>query len=224
MSKAQVNKAIIGTKLGVTQLFDKDGVIVDVTAIEVGPCYVTQKKTEERDSYKSLQLSYRETTEKRVNKPRSGHFKKVGVPVAKILKEFSFVDEVYEKLNEGDALTIEQFNTHDYIDVTSKSKGAGFAGVVKKYGFAGGIATHGTHESFRGTGSIGACATPSRVFKGRKMPGQMGNKNVTVQNLYVDKIDVENRVLYIRGHVPGSKGSVIYIRDAVKRPSEPYYT
>lgn len=223
MSKAQVNKAIIGTKLGVTQVFDEDGVIVDVTAIEVGPCYVTQKKTEERDSYKALQVSYRETKEKRTNKPRIGHFKKVGVPVAKILKEFNFVDEVYEKLNEGDTLTIEQFNTRDYIDVTAKSKGAGFAGVVKKYGFAGGVATHGTHESFRGTGSIGACATPGRVYKGRKMPGQMGNKTVTVQNLYVHKIDTKNNIMYIRGHVPGSKGSVIYIRDAIKKPSEPFY-
>ena len=223
MSKAQINKAIIGTKLGVTQFFDEDGVIVDVTAIEVGPCYVVQKKTIKRDGYESLQIAYKEAKEKNVKKPQAGHFKKAGVKPTKILKEYKFVEEVYNKLNEGDILTIEQFNTTDYVDVTSKSKGAGFAGVMKRHGFSGRPATHGTHESFRGPGSIGACATPGRVYKGRKMPGQMGNKNVTTQNLYVYKVDAKNSVLYLRGHVPGSKGTTIYIKDSTKKPSEPFY-
>ena len=214
-----MNKGLIGKKLGVTQLFEEDGVIVDVTVLEMGPCTVIQKKTLEKDSYKSLQLGYQDKKKTRINKPEAGHFKNSKTEVKRHIKEFKFSDTIYDSKNVGDKLDISQFIMGDYVDVTAVSKGKGFAGVMKRHNFAGHSATHGTHESFRGGGSIGMCATPSRVLKGKKMPGQMGNKSVTVQNIFVHKVDADRNLLYVRGHVPGGKNGIVFIKDSVKRPS-----
>jgi large subunit ribosomal protein L3 len=224
MSKfAPINKGILGTKLGMGQFFEADGTVRPVTIVKVGPCHVIQKKSSEKDGYKSIQISYGDKKEKRTKKPEIGHYAKSGQKPGQHLKEFRFCDEVYNSLNVGDSLTIEQFKNGDYLDICSISKGKGFAGVMKRYGFRGRPATHGTHESFRGPGSIGACQTPGRVYKGRKMPGQMGNKKITVQNLRIVKIDNEKNLLFILGAVPGATNSLITIRDSVKNPSYPFY-
>jgi len=223
MSIAPINKGILGKKIGSSQFFNEKGDRIPVTIVEVGPCTVIQKKNPETDKYASVQLGFMDERKQNVTKPTEGHFKKAGVAVKKHLKEFKFCSEVYNSLKVGDELTIEQFKENDYIDVTSASKGKGFAGVIKRYHFSGRPATHGTHESFRGPGSIGMHQTPGRVVKGRKMPGHMGDRQVTTQNLQIVKIDTANRLLYIQGSVPGGKNAVVVIRDSVKKPSEPYY-
>jgi large subunit ribosomal protein L3 len=224
MSKhSLINKGILGKKLGNGQIFNEDGVKIPVTVVETMPCYVVQKKTEEKDGYKSIQLGAEDKKEKNLKKPILGHFKKAKVKPKRHLKELRFCDEVYETLNVGDKISSEQFSEIDFVDVTSTSKGKGFAGVMKKYNYAGFVATHGTHESFRGPGSIGMCAYPGRVIKGTKLPGQMGNKTVTTQNLKVVKVDKENNLLFIKGTIPGSKNSTVIIRDSVKKPSLPFY-
>ena len=224
MSIAPINKGILGKKIGTTQIFNqKDGARIAVTVLELGPCQVIQKKTTELEGYKSLQLGYGEQRKQNINKPQEGHFKKAGVSVKQHLKEFKFCEEVYEALKTGDMITIEQFEEGDYIDVSSTSKGKGFAGVMKKYNFHGRPATHGTHESFRGPGSIGMHQTPGRVVKGRKMPGHMGDETVTVQNLKIAKIDKENNLIYVKGAIPGGKNAIVAVRDSVKKPSFPYY-
>ncbi len=158
-----------------------------------------------------------------INKPTEGHFKKAGIAPKRFLKEIKFCEEVQNSLKVGDELTVEQFNENDMVDVAGVSKGKGFAGVFKKFGFGGRPATHGTHESFRGPGSVGMRQTPGRVIKGKKMPGHLGDDNTTIQNLRIVKVDKENRLLYILGAVPGSKNSIVVIRDSVKKPAEPYY-
>ncbi|MEI6093470.1 MAG: 50S ribosomal protein L3 [bacterium] len=224
MSIAPINKGIIGKKIGTTQIFNqKNGARIPVTVLELGPCQVIQKKTEEVEGYKSLQLGYGEERKQNITKPEEGHFKKAGVSVKQHVKEFKFCEEVYESLKPGDTLTLEQFTEGECIDVCSTSKGKGFAGVMKRYNFHGRPATHGTHESFRGPGSIGMHQTPGRVVKGRKMPGHMGDATVTVQNLRIAKIDVENNLLYVTGAVPGGKNAIVIVRDSVKKPSAPYY-
>lgn len=224
MSILPVNKGILGKKIGTSQIFNVvDGKRLPVTIIEVGPCTVVQKKSVENEGYSSLQIGYQDEKKQRINKPSEGHFKKSGVAPKRFLKEIKFCEDVYNALKIGDEITIDQFEENEYVDVAGVSKGKGFAGVFKKFGFRGRPATHGTHESFRGPGSIGMHQTPGRVVKGRKMPGHLGDENVTVQNLKIVKVDAEARLLYLLGAVPGGKNSVVVIRDSVKKPSEPYY-
>lgn len=224
MSVAPINKGVLAKKLGTTQIFDqKTGNRIPVTVLEVGPCQVIQKKTLEADGYKSVQVGYGELKKKNIKKSQEGHFKKAGVDAKRHLKELKFTDEVYNALKNGDTLGIEQFNANEFVDLTASSKGKGFAGVMKRYNFSGRPATHGTHENFRGPGSVGMHQTPGRVIKGKKMPGHMGDHQVTIQNLKIVKVDSENNLLYIKGAIPGAKNAIILIRDAVKKPSEPYY-
>jgi len=223
MSIAPINKGILGKKIGNTQFFTDNGERIPVTIVEAGPCTVVQKKNSETDGYSSVQLGFMDERKQNVNKPTEGHFKKAGVAVKRHLREFKFCTEVFDALKIGENVTIEQFAENDIIDVTSTSKGKGFAGVIKKFHFSGRPATHGTHESFRGPGSIGMHQTPGRVIKGRKMPGHMGDEKTTTQNLRIAKVDVENRLLYIHGAIPGGKNALVVIRDAVKKPAEPFY-
>jgi large subunit ribosomal protein L3 len=224
MSIAPINKGILGKKVGNTQFFNEKGDRIHVTIVEVGPCTVVQKKNAETDGYTSIQLGFMDEKKQNVNKPTEGHFKKAGLAVKRHLKEFKFCTEVFDAVKVGDELTVAQFETSDFIDVTSASKGKGFAGVMKRYHFSGRPATHGTHESFRGPGSIGMHQTPGRVIKGRKMPGHMGDRQVTTQNLRIAKIDTDERLLYVEGTIPGGKNALVVIRDSVKKPSEPFYT
>ena len=223
MSIAPINKGILGKKIGNSQFFNEKGERMAVTIVEVGPCTVVQKKNAETDGYTSIQLGFMDEKKQNIKKPTEGHFKKAGLAVKRHLREFKFCTEVFNSVKVGDELTIAQFEQNDYVDVTSVSKGKGFAGVFKKFGFSGRPATHGTHESFRGPGSIGMHQTPGRVVKGRKMPGHLGDEKVTTQNLKIVKVDAENRLLYINGSVPGGKNALVIIRDSVKKPSEPYY-
>jgi large subunit ribosomal protein L3 len=224
MSKlVPINKGILAKKIGMTQFFNEDGTKVSVTILEAGPCSVIQKKNIDKEGYNSIQLGFMSKKEKHTNKPLIGHFKKANLEPKKHVKEFRFSKEVHDFLEPGKTITIEQFNTGEQIDVQASSKGMGFAGVMKKHNFRGRPQTHGTHESFRGPGSIGQHTTPGRVVKGKKMPGQMGNVKVNVQNLSIYKIDQEKNLLYVKGIIPGAKGAIITIRDAVKLPSYPYY-
>jgi len=224
MSKlVPINKGIIAKKLGMTQFFKEDGTKVPVTILEAGPCSIIQKKNIEKEGYNSLQVGFIDKKDKHTNKPLSGHFKKANLKPKKVVKEFRFCEEVHSFLEAGKELTVEQFNPGELIDVQATSKGMGFQGVMKKYNFHGRPRSHGTHESFRGPGSIGNHTTPGRVVKGRKMPGQMGNTKVNVQNLSIYKVDAEKNLLYVKGMVPGPKGAIITVRDAVKLPSYPFY-
>jgi large subunit ribosomal protein L3 len=224
MSIAPINKGILAKKLGTTQIFDqRTGNRIPVTILEVGYCQVVQKKSLEVDGYKSIQIGYGDLKKKNIKKPQEGHFKKAGIDAKRHLKELKFTDEVYNVLKPGDTLSIEQFEANEFVDLTASSKGKGFAGVMKRYNFAGRPATHGTHENFRGPGSVGMHQTPGRVIKGKKMPGHMGDHKTTVQNLQIAKVDAENNLIYIMGAVPGAKNALIIIRDSVKKPSEPYY-
>lgn len=208
-----MKKAILGKKIGMTQIFTENGVLIPVSVIEAGPCPVVQKKTEEVDGYTAVQVGFEDKKERRANKPEKGHFGKAGVPVKKHLKEFK-LDSAAE-LNVGDVLTVEQFEGGDVVDVTGTSKGHGFAGTIKRWGTHRGPMTHGSHYH-RGPGSLGACSDPSRVFKGKKMPGHFGVEKVTIQNLDLVKIDTERNLLLIKGSVPGPKGGLVVVKNAVK--------
>lgn len=206
-------KGILGRKLGMTQIFDENGVAVPVTIIEAGPCYVTQKKTAKTDGYDAIQLGFGETG-KRVKKPMTGHLQKANAPLVKYLREFKVSDpNAYE---EGQKIDVSIFNVGDKVDVTGTSKGKGFAGVVKRHNFAGGPKTHGQSDRWRAPGSAGAGSTPGRVFKGTRMAGRMGNEQVTVQNLKVALVDSDKNLLAVKGAVPGGKNGLIIIREAVK--------
>ncbi|MDQ3708033.1 MAG: 50S ribosomal protein L3 [Actinomycetota bacterium] len=209
------SKGILGTKLGMTQVFDEEARVVPVTVVRAGPCPVTQVRTVERDGYAAVQLGFGEVKVKRVNKPLAGHFAKAGVDPTRHLVEFELAGEH----SPGDVVTAEQFRVGEYVDVTGTSKGKGFAGVMKRHGFSGMGAGHGAHKVHRAPGSIGACATPSRVFRGTRMAGRMGAERVTVQSLELVGVDPERRLLLIRGAVPGPNGSLVIVRDAVKRPT-----
>ena len=200
-----MNKAIIGKKLGMTQVFLKDGTMVPVTVVKAGPCTVVQKKTVERDGYNSVQLGFEEVAEKKLNKPELGHLKAAGVQPLKILKEFDLSNA--DSLEVGQVIGCDVFAADDFVDVTGTTKGRGFSGVIKRWNFRRLKETHG----------VGANSTPSRVFPGRKLPGQYGVEQVTVLNLKVVKVDKEKGVLLIKGAIPGPKGSVVYVRDAVKK-------
>ncbi|MPZ73612.1 MAG: 50S ribosomal protein L3 [Nitriliruptorales bacterium] len=203
-------KGILGTKLGMTQVFDDEGRVIPVTVVRAGPCPVTQVRTIQRDGYAAVQLGFGET--KKVNKPLAGHFRKAGVEPTRHLVEF----ELEGEYQPGDTITVDIFNQGQLVDVTGTSKGKGFAGVMKRHGFGGLGAGHGTHKVHRAPGSIGGASTPSRVFPGMRMAGRMGNERVTIQSLRLVGVDVERRLLLIKGAVPGPNGSLVIVRDAVK--------
>jgi large subunit ribosomal protein L3 len=207
--------AIIGEKLGMTQVFDDEARAIPVTVIKAGPCHVTQVKRPETDGYAAVQISFGEVKPNRVNKPQAGHFAKAGVAPARHLVEVR-VDDVdgYEVGQEIDFTSI--FSKGVKADVTGVSKGKGFSGVMKRHNFSGQGASHGNHKKHRAPGSIGACATPARVFKGMKMAGRMGNDRTTILNLEVVDVDAERGLLLLGGSVPGPKGSVVIVREAVK--------
>jgi large subunit ribosomal protein L3 len=209
-----VMKGILGKKLGMTQIFDENGIAIPVTIIEAGPCYVTQKKTKERDGYDAVQLGFGDTNQKSLNKPIAGHLKKSNTPPIKYLREFHVSDS--NDYQEGQKIDVSIFNVGDKVDITGVSKGKGFAGGVKRHGFSGGPKTHGQSDRWRATGSIGAGTTPGRVFKGAHMPGRMGNEQVTVQNLRVALVDADKNLLAVKGAIPGGKNGLIIIREAVK--------
>jgi large subunit ribosomal protein L3 len=206
-----MTKAILGEKLGMTQIFKED-LVIPVTVLKAGPCVVTQVKVPEKDGYEAIQLGYGDVKPDRVNQPMKGHFKKANSEPQRFLAEVPLSTTDYKP---GQKVKVDIFAEGDRADVSGVSKGKGFAGVVKRWGFAGGPASHGARFN-RGPGSIGACATPSRVFKGKKMPGRMGTDNVTVQNLLVVGVDHERDLLLLRGAVPGPRGSLLVIRESVK--------
>ena len=206
---------ILGIKVGMTQLFEKDGTAVPATVIKAGPCVVVQKKTAAHDGYDAVQLGLVEfVAEKRVKKPMQGHFKKASVSPAKFLKEFRLQDSAEATLV-GEKVLVDQFSPSDLVDISGVSKGKGFAGVIKRHNFRGGAATHGS-MFHRAPGSIGASAFPSRVLKGMRAAGHMGQDNVTTKNLRVVRVDVEQNLLIVRGAVPGSNGGYVVIRKKEK--------
>ncbi len=208
-----MEKAILGTKIGMTQLFDEDGKVIPVTVVEAGPCTVVQKKTNETDGYEAIQVGFGNVKEKKLNKPQKGHFAKADVAARKFLKEFRLND--ISAYNVGDEIKADVFAAGDNIDVTGTSKGKGFAGPMKRWGLHRGPMAHGSGYH-RGSGSMGACSTPGRVMKGKKLPGHMGNVQVTVQNLEIVKVDAEKNLLLIKGAVPGNKGGLVVIKNSVK--------
>jgi len=209
-----MQKGIIGKKFGMTQIFDETGKVVPVTVVEAGPCVVVQKKTVENDGYAALQLGYGDVKVQRVNKPMKGHFDKADVACKKELKEFRLAD--CDTLNVGDIIKADTFAVGDAIDVVGTSKGKGFAGAIKRHNQHRLKETHGTGPVHRQAGSMGACSSPSRIYKGKGMAGHMGAEQVTVQNLEIVKIDAENNLIAIKGAVPGPKGGIVYIVDSVK--------
>jgi len=206
-------KGIIGKKLGMTQIFLEDGTRVPVTVIQAGPCYVVQKKTADSDGYSAVQVGFESVAAANVNKPYLGHCTKSGHGVFRHLREFK--NDQVDAMNVGDEITVNDFSVDDVIDVTGTSIGKGFQGVIKRWNFKGGRASHGS-RFHRAPGSIGASATPSRVFKNKKMPGQMGNVKVTVQRLKIVRVDAADNLLLIKGAVPGHKNSIIMIKKSVK--------
>ena len=209
-----MQKSMIGKKIGMTQIFDEAGKVVPVTVIEAGPCVVVQKKTVENDGYESVQLGFGDVKIKNVTKPLQGHFKKADVACKKTLNEFGLDD--CSALNVGDVLKADVFAVGDAVDVSGTSKGKGFQGAIKRHNQHRLKMTHGTGPVHREAGSMGACSSPSRIYKGKALPGHMGAEKVTVQNLEVVKIDVENNLIALKGAVPGPKGGIVCIVDSVK--------
>lgn len=209
-----MQKCIVGKKIGMTQLFDENGKVIPVTVIEAGPCVVVQKKTTENDGYEAVQLGFGDVSDKAVNKPRKGHFAKADVAAKRELREFRLAD--CSGVNVGDILKADTFAVGDAVDIVGTSKGKGYAGTIKRYNFGRLKETHGSGPVARHQGSMGACSDPSRVFKGKKLPGHMGAERVTVQNLQVVKVDAENNLIAIKGAIPGAKGGVVTICDSVK--------
>ena len=209
-----MQKSMIGKKIGMTQIFDETGKVVPVTVIEAGPCVVVQKKTVENDGYDSVQLGFGDVKIKNVTKPLQGHFKKADVACKKTLKEFRLDD--CSALNVGDVLKADVFAVGDAVDVSGTSKGKGFQGAIKRHNQHRLKMTHGTGPVHREAGSMGACSSPSRIYKGKALPGHMGAEKVTVQNLEVVKIDVENNLIALKGAVQGPKGGIVCIVDSVK--------
>ena len=210
-----MQKAIIGKKLGMTQIFDDKGNAIPVTVIEAGPCNVVMKKTVENDGYEAVQLGFGDIKVQRVTKPLAGHFKKADTAPKKTLKEFKLDD--MSALNLGDTVKADIFASGEKVDVTGTSKGKGTAGSIKRWGFARLKESHGTGPVARHAGSLGACSDPSRVYKGKKLAGHLGSERVTIQNLDVIKVDAENNLLAVKGAVPGPKGGIVLIRDSVKK-------
>jgi len=209
-----MKKAIIGKKIGMTQIFDEAGKVVPVTVIEAGPCVVVQKKTVDKEGYASVQLGYEEVAEKRISKPEKGHFAKAGVDSKKYLHEFRL--ENSSELNVGDVLLANVFTEGDKIDVTGVSKGKGYAGVIKRHGAHRLKESHGTGPVHRHAGSMGSGTDPARIFPGKIGAGHMGDEQVTVQNLDVVKVDPDLNMIVVRGAVPGPKGGIVYLKNTVK--------
>lgn len=209
-----MKKGIIGKKLGMTQIFAEDGSVIPVTVIEAGPCFVTQKKTNETDGYEAVQLAFSDLREKLVNKPRAGHFKRAGVSPKRHLKEFRLDD--ISAMNVGDVVAADTFASGEKVDITGITKGHGYSGVVKRWNAHKLRMTHGVGPVHRQPGSMGANSSPSRIFKNKIMPGQYGNEQVTVLNLEVVKVDTEKNLIAVKGAVPGAKGGIVFIRDSVK--------
>ena len=209
-----MKKAIIGKKLGMTQIFAENGAVVPVTVIEAGPCVVTQKKTTETDGYEAIQVGYQDVADKHVNKPAKGHFAKAGVSAKKHLKEFRLENSA--DYNVGDVIAVDTFAAGEKVDVTGITKGHGYSGAVKRWGHHMLQATHGVGPIHRQVGSMGANSTPSRVFKNKKMAGQYGNEKLTVLNLEIVKIDAEKNLIAVKGAVPGARGGIVVLRNSVK--------
>ena len=210
-----MQKCIIGKKVGMTQIFDEKGNVVPVTVVEAGPCVVVTKKTAENDGYEAVQIGYGDIKDKNLNKPQKGHFAKNDVAPKRTLREFRLDD--ISAVNVGDILKADTFAAGDVVDVCGTSKGHGYSGTIKRWNGHRLKETHGTGPVHRHSGSSGACSDPSRVAKGKKLPGHFGVDRVTVQNLTVAKVDAENNLIAIRGAVPGPKGGIVYITDSVKK-------
>jgi large subunit ribosomal protein L3 len=206
-------KAILGTKVGMTQVFTQDGIMVPVTVVKAGPCVIVQKKTAQIDGYNSLQLGFGEIKAKKVNKPESGHFKKAGVEVARYLREIRVETQDSEV---GQVIRADIFEAGEMVDVSGTSHGKGFAGVIKRHGQHRGPMAHGSRYHRR-PGSMGACSTPSKVFKGKNLPGRMGGETVTIQNLQIVRVDLDRDVILVKGAIPGAKGGLVTISNSVKK-------
>ena len=209
-----MKKGLIGKKIGMTQIFDEAGNVIPVTVVEAGPCTVTQIKTVENDGYQAVQVGFGDVKVSRVNKPMKGHFDKADVAPKKTLKEFR-LDSI-DGIEVGNILKADTFEVGEVVDVKGTSKGHGTAGAIKRWNFSRLRMTHGTGPNHRHAGSLGACSSPSRVFKGKKMAGHYGHETVTVQNLKIAKVDAENNLIAIKGAIPGPKGGIVVIADAVK--------
>ena len=209
-----MKKGLIGKKIGMTQIFDEAGNVVPVTVVEAGPCTVTQIKTMENDGYEAIQVGFGDVKVSRVNKPMKGHFDKADVAPKKTLKEFR-LDSI-DGIEVGNILKADTYEVGEVVDVKGTSKGHGTAGAIKRWNFSRLRMTHGTGPNHRHAGSLGACSSPSRVFKGKKMAGHYGHETVTVQNLKIAKVDAENNLIAIKGAIPGPKGGIVVIADAVK--------
>ena len=209
-----MKKAIIGKKVGMTQIFDESGKVIPVTVVEAGPCVVTQKKTIETDGYEAVQLGFEDIKESKLTKPEAGHLKKAGVEAKKNLKEFRLED--CSALNVGDVVKADTFAAGEWIDVTGITKGHGYQGVIKRHGAHRTDMTHGGGPVHRHAGSMGASSHQSRIFPGKIGAGQMGNEQVTIENLEIVKVDAELNMIVIRGAIPGPKGGLVYIRNTVK--------
>ena len=214
MTNTQNIKGLLGTKLGMTQVWDEDNKLIPVTVVKADPNVVTQLRSEETDGYTAVQIAYGQIDPRRVTKPLAGHFEKAGVTPRRHLVELRTADAAEYSL--GQDVTVEVFEAGQKVDVVGTTKGKGFAGAMKRHGFAGVGASHGAHKNHRKPGSIGACATPGRIFKGLRMAGRMGHARRTVQNLKIRGIDVDKGVLLVNGAIPGPKGSVVVVRTAVK--------
>ena len=209
-----MQKGIIGKKIGMTQLFDENGMVVPVTVVEAGPCVVVQKKTVESDGYTAVQVGFGEVKANKLTKPAKGHFEKAGVAPKKTLKEFRF--DSIDEINVGDIIKADTFAAGDKVDVCGISKGKGYAGTIKRWNGHSLRATHGTGPVHRHAGSNGSTSTPSRVYKGKKLPGHLGAERVTVQNLAIVKVDAENNLIAVKGAIQGAKGGIVVITDTVK--------
>ena len=209
-----MKKAIIGKKVGMTQIFDETGKVVPVTVIEAGPCKVVQKKSAEKEGYASVQLGFGEIPERKLNKPEKGHLDKAGVGALRVLHEFRL--ENANEMNVGDVVKADMFVEGDFVDVTGTSKGKGYAGVIKRFNASRLKESHGTGPVHRHAGSMGACSDPSKIMKGKMMPGHMGAEQVTVQNLDVVKVDAELNLIAVCGAVPGPKGGIVVLKNTVK--------
>ena len=207
-------KGVLGEKLGMTQVWDDENRLVPVTVIQAGPCVVTQVRTDETDGYQAVQIAYGAIDPRKVNQPEGGHFAKAGVTPRRYSVELRTADAAEYSL--GQELTVETFAAGEKIDVTATTKGKGFAGVMKRHGFAGVSASHGAHRNHRKPGSIGGCATPGRVFKGMRMAGRMGGVRQTTQNLTIHAVDADKGLLLVKGAVPGPRGGIVLVRNAVK--------
>ena len=208
-----MKKAILTTKVGMTQIFNEDGVLTPVTVLQAGPCVVTQVKTEENDGYSAVQVGFVDKKEKGINKPQKGHFDKAGVAPKRFVREFKL--EGAEEMALGQEIKCDVFAAGDKVDATAISKGKGFQGAIKRHNQSRGPMTHGS-KFHRHAGSNGSASDPSKVFKGKKMPGQMGNKKITVQNLEVVRVDAENNLILVKGSVPGPKKCLVTIKETVK--------